>query len=64
MDTDEIGLDALARMLSAGDVQINRGDYPDWDTLSEIGRDEYRKLAHYLLARCTIVPIGTIAGAA
>lgn len=48
---EQVPVDALARTLSAADVEINNGDYPTWDDLSDTGRDEYRKAARYLFAR-------------
>lgn len=49
-------VDDIARCLSAGDVEINHGDYPAWDDLRDGGRDQYRQLARYLLARYDITP--------
>jgi len=47
-------VDALARMLSAADVEINHGDYPTYDTLAESGQKQYRQAARYLLQRLHI----------
>jgi hypothetical protein len=54
-----IAVDDLARLLSAADVFVNKGDYPSWDDLSTTpgyGRDEYRKAARYILRRCQVAP--------
>jgi hypothetical protein len=53
-DTNPLGPEALARLISDGDVHVNNGDYPHWDELAEDGRDQYRALATFLLARCTV----------
>jgi predicted HAD superfamily Cof-like phosphohydrolase len=60
---ETIPVDALARMLSAADVEINHGDYPTWDTLAESGQGEYRKAARYLLKRLRITERAPAAGA-
>jgi hypothetical protein len=53
-DTNPLSAEDLARLLSDGDVHVNGGDYPHWDALAEDGRDQYRTLATFLIARCTV----------
>ncbi|MFD5899099.1 hypothetical protein [Streptomyces sp. NPDC060366] len=50
---------ALARLLSDGDVHLHNGDYPKWDDLAESGEEQYRALARYILARCTVTDAGS-----
>jgi hypothetical protein len=58
-----VTVDALARMLSAADVEINHGDYPTWDTLAESGQKQYRLAARYLLKRLHITAPAAVSAA-
>jgi hypothetical protein len=58
-----VTVDALARMLSAADVEINHGDYPTWDTLAESGQKQYRQAARYLLKRLHITTPAAVSAA-
>jgi hypothetical protein len=58
-----VTVDALARMLSAADVEINHGDYPTWDTLAESGQKQYRQAARYLLKRLHITAPAAVSAA-
>ncbi|MFD8845461.1 hypothetical protein [Streptomyces pseudogriseolus] len=58
-----VTVDALARMLSAADVEINHGDYPTWDTLAESGQKQYRQAARYLLKRLHITVPAAVSAA-
>ncbi|MFI5525011.1 hypothetical protein [Streptomyces platensis] len=57
-DEMPVTVEALAQLLSAADVQINHGDYPTWETLTDSGTEEYRKAARYVLKRCHVTAKG------